>query len=405
MKKRFLSILKLIVPISLVLIGFFYCNYFRGIGPVIYKPPRDISKIINTTEMPLKLPPGFSISVFAKNLDKPRVMVHDPAGNLLVSVPSRGKVLALPDKNTDGIADNTITVIEGLNRPHGLAINRSDTDRLYIAEEDQVAVYDYVGLKATNKRKIIDLPSDGGHYTRTILFFPPPDQGKLLTSVGSSCNVCDENDWRRAKILASNADGSDLRLFASGLRNSVFMAIHPLTGQIWATEMGRDYLGDNLPPDEINVIEDGKNYGWPLCYGKNIHDTDFDNNSDNPCKEPINQASYIDIPAHSAPLGLAFFPEDGWPEEYRHNLLVAYHGSWNRSEPTGYKIVRYRLDKQGNYLGKEDFITGWLTNNDKALGRPVDILIRPDGVILISDDKAGLIYKVTYNTLNTAAIN
>ncbi len=260
-----------------------------------------------------------------------------------------------------------------------------------------MAVYDYVGLKATNKRKIIDLPSGGGHYTRTILFMPPPDQSKLLISVGSSCNVCNEEDWRRAKILASNADGYDLGLFASGLRNSVFMAIHPVTGQIWATEMGRDYLGDELPPDEINVIEEGKDYGWPLCYGKNIHDTDFNKNTVTPCKEPIMRASYIDIPAHSAPLGLAFFPGDGWPKEYRGNLLVAYHGSWNRSEPTGYKIVRYRLDNMGKHLGNEDFITGWLTKDNKAYGRPVDILIRPDGAIFISDDKAGLIYKVTSN--------
>jgi glucose/arabinose dehydrogenase len=178
------------------------------------------------------------------------------------------------------------------------------------------------------------------------------------------------------------------------------MAVHPVTGQIWATEMGRDYLGDELPPDEINIIKESYDYGWPLCYGKNIHDTDFDKNTDNPCKEPIMRASYIDIPAHSAPLGLAFFPVEGWPKEYRYNLLVAYHGSWNRSEPTGYKIVRYRLDNMGNYLGREDFITGWLTRDNKALGRPVDILIRSDGVIFISDDKAGLIYKMTYNTTN-----
>jgi glucose/arabinose dehydrogenase len=322
------------------------------------------------------------------------VIVEDPLGNLLVSIISQGKVVALPDKNHDGIADEVITVAEGLHSPHGLAFRCGKTCKLYIAETDQVAVYDYdqINLKASNKKKIIDLPDDGGHFTRTIMLMPSPNQDKLLTSVGSSVNAAYEKDWRRAKILISNTDGTNLKIFASGLRNSVFMAIHPLTGQIWATEMGRDYLGDNLPPDEINIIEQDKDYGWPDCYGKNVHDTDFDKNT-NPCKEPYKTASYIDIPAHSAPLGLAFFPEEGWPEEYWYNLLVAYHGSWNRSIPTGYKIVRYKLDKEGNYLGKEDFITGWLTEEKRAFGRPVDILIRP-GVIFISDDKAGLIYKV-----------
>lgn len=182
------------------------------------------------------------------------------------------------------------------------------------------------------------------------------------------------------------------------------MAIHPVTGKIWATEMGRDFLGDDLPPDEINIIEESEWYGWPWFYGKNIEDYKF-----SPYSRPIfvkePKPSYIDIPAHSAPLGLAFFPANSqWPEEYWNNLLVAYHGSWNRTDPTGYKIVRYKLDTQGNYFGDgstsspqvEDFISGWLKNNGATLGRPVDILIQPNGSIYISDDKAGVIYRVIY---------
>jgi hypothetical protein len=174
------------------------------------------------------------------------------------------------------------------------------------------------------------------------------------------------------------------------------MNLHPVTGEVWATEMGRDWLGDDLPPDEINIIGEGRDYGWPICYGKNIHDAEFDKKvyARDPCADKT--PSFIDIPAHSAPLGLAFFPEEGWPEEYWHDLLVAYHGSWNRSVPTGYKIVRYHLDSRGNYLGEEDFITGWLTPAG-AVGRPVDILIQPGGKLYISDDRAGLIYKVAYN--------
>lgn len=386
MKRFYLLILGIVALGGIVWLGFFWWKNLRGVGPAIGPAPSDITETINNTGFPLKLPPRFSISIFAKGLGGPRVMSYDPAGNLVVSIPSEGKVVALPDRNADGAADEVITVIDGLNRPHGLATRCTERCEFYIAETDKVIVYDYdeKNLKAINPRKIIDLPGGGNHFTRTLLFMPAPQDHRLLISVGSSCNVCEESDWRRAKILSANADGSALKEFAKGLRNAVFMTIHPVTGKIWATEMGRDLLGDDLPPDEINIIEEGKNYGWPKCYGKNV------------CEDST--PSYIDIPAHSAPLGLAFFPEEGWPEEYWHNLLVAYHGSWNRSVPTGYKIVRYKLDEQGNYLGEEDFITGWLTSQG-ALGRPVDILIQPGGIIYISDDKAGVIYKVTQEKL------
>jgi glucose/arabinose dehydrogenase len=268
---------------------------------------------------------------------------------------------------------------------------------LYFAQEDGVSrVPTY---SEGPPEKLFDLPADGGHYTRTIMFAP---DGRLLTSVGSSCNVCNEEDWRRATVLVSDDEGNNLQVFAKGLRNSVFMATHYGTGDIWATEMGRDNLGDNTPPDEINIVKEGGFYGWPICYGKNIHDTNFDKNTyiRNPCDETFGEIpSHIDLQAHSAPLGLAFVPEDppgaGWTQEYWNDVLVAFHGSWNRTEPTGYKIVRIKLDAQGNYQGQEDFITGWLKDN-RALGRPVDILVQPYGVMYISDDKAGVIYKVTY---------
>ena len=412
--------------------GIFYWNNLRGVGPALTPPPQDISKLItlppvpptsggpphteNTTGMPLKLPEGFSISIFAKDLGKPRVVTLDPAGRVLVSIPASGKVVALPDENTDGVADKAIVVVEGLNRPHGMAVRcagNAGVQRcaLYIAESDKVVVYDYDqgSAKATNKRKLVDLPDGGNHFTRTIMFMPVPNENKLLIAVGSTCNVCNEKDWRRAKILLADVGTvdapkvGDLNVFASGLRNSVFMALHRVSGKIWATEMGRDLLGDNIPPDEINIIEGNpsarlgiSDYGWPICYGKNVHDSNFDKNQyiRDPCADKT--SSYIDIQAHSAPLGLAFIPEEGWPQEYWYNLLVAYHGSWNRTVPTGYKVVRYKLDSQGKYIGQEDFITGWLTK-DGALGRPVDIVVQPGGYIYISDAKAGVIYRVTRN--------
>lgn len=388
----------------------------RGLKPVIVKPSQDITELIppaasdgegngmpagSATGFPLKFPDGFSISMYAKDLGAPRVMMWGPDGTLWTSIPSEGKVVSLRDADGDGAAESAAVVADGLNRPHGLA-SRCDPDmscKVYIAESDQVAVYDFDAARGrvTHKKKIADLPDGGRHFTRTIMFMPYPYENTLLISVGSSCDVCHEKDERRAKILALDVATGELKEFAQGLRNSVFMAIHPVNGKIWATEMGRDMLGDDLPPDEINIIEEGKNYGWPICYGKNIHDTAFDKNTyvRNPCMTPFETGSHIDIPAHSAPLGLSFFPEEGWPEEYWYNLLVAYHGSWNRSEPTGYKLVRYKLDAQGNYLGEEDFISGWLQKDGTALGRPVDVLIQPGGTIFISDDKAGVIYRIT----------
>lgn len=396
-----------------------YQDQLSGIWPTILDADEDIARLIEennatTTEEatstetatstkldrtaqqgPLVMPRGFSISVFAKDLKDPRVLTFDPSGILLASIPSQGKVVALIDKNNDGVSEATRTVTSGLDHPHGIAIrcDQQGACKLYVAETEQVDefAYDPATQVATDKRVVGSLPGGGGHSTRTLL----PHGNSLLVSVGSSCNVCRESDQERAKILEMSIDTGAKETFATGLRNAVFMAFHPRTEAIWATEMGRDLLGDDIPPDEINIIKKGTNYGWPTCYGKNVHDTEFDKNVyfRNPCMEPFETPSHIDVPAHSAPLGLAFVP-DSWPAEYRDDLLVAYHGSWNRSVPTGYKIVRYRLDENGAYQGVEDFMTGWLTPSGTALGRPVAIIFDKNGAAYISDDKAGVIYRL-----------
>lgn len=393
-KKLFLPIVIFATAVAIYGTAYFWKSY-GGLVRNLQPPPKDIVKLIAKNSTPLSVPDGWSGSVFAEGLGAPRVITADFNGNILVSIPAQGKVVALPDKDGDGRADKTVTVVEGLDRPHGLAFKRTDKDLLYIAESGQVAVWEYdaATMRASNKKKVVDLPGGGRHFSRTIMFMPPPNENRLLISVGSSCDVCNESDDKRAKILSVNADGSDVQTFASGLRNAVFMAAHPRSGKIWATEMGRDLLGDDLPPDEINVIEQGKNYGWPVCYGKNIHDDVFDKNTyiRNPCQEPFETPSWIDIPAHSAPLGLAF---TAGPDA---DLLVAYHGSWNRSKPTGYKIVRYDLDAQGKYLGESDLISGWLTPDGQVLGRPADIFSAGDGTYLVSDDKAGVIYAFKSN--------
>ncbi len=364
--------------------------------------PRDITKYLpqgsgipseeDSSDLPLKLPKGFSVSIFAKDLPGARVMRFDHLGNIWVSRTSAGAVTRLDVKNGQVVKQSD--VFSGMQKPHGLAFDPQDNNFLYVAEENRIRSF-RVDEGAGNGKEVLSLPSGGGHFTRTAGFGP---DGGLYVSVGSSCNVCRESDQRRATILRFDPATKQSRVFARGLRNAVFFTWNPADGQMWATEMGRDWLGDDLPPDEINIIKDGQNYGWPICYGKNIHDTDFDKNAyiRNPCSEPFETGSFIDIPAHSAPLGLAFIPPNSsWPEDYWHDLIVAYHGSWNRSEPAGYKVVRYRFDKNGSYGGVEDFITGWLAP-DGALGRPVDVLVQPGGVMYISDDKAGVIYRVVY---------
>jgi len=346
----------------------------------------------------LSVPKNFSVSFFAENLGAPRVLLQDPNGTLITSLTRNGKIVALPDKNQDEKADETIPLLENLKNPHGLAFRCKETCQLYVAESHEVNRYDYdpETYTVTNKTFVVDFPSETGrHFTRTLLYLPTED--RILISVGSSCDVCHEEDWRPGKILSANFDGSDYKEYATGLRNSVFMTTHPTTREVWATEMGRDWLGDNLPPDEVNIIREGNHYGWPTCYGKNIHDTVFDSNTyiRNPCMEPLEQPSFIDLQAHSAPLGLALFPNT-WPEEYRYDLLVAYHGSWNRTEPTGYKIVRFKLNKKGEGLGnEEDFLSGWIKGIN-VTGRPADILITEQKTIFVSDDRGGNIFLIKY---------
>ncbi len=400
MTKKIAYIVLAVVVIGLLAAGI-YWKQLRGIWPSIAKPPGNISDIIdqnnagedqvppgeNATAFPLKLPDGFKIEVFAKDLPGARVMAFDGLGNMWVSQTSQGKVTQLEIK--EGKVISKSEVFRGLDSPHGIAI---DNLKMYLAEENKVSS---VALYSEDTlHKIADLTSKaGGHFSRTIEIGP---DGKLYVSIGSSCNVCREDDPKRASIYVMDKDGKNMRQYAKGLRNSVFFDWSDVDGSMWATEMGRDLLGDDTPPDEINVIKDGGNYGWPNCYGANIHDDDFDKNIyiRNPCMEPFETPSKVDLQAHSAPLGLDFIPEEGWPEEYWYDLIVAFHGSWNRTTPTGYKLARIKLDSKGNYQGTEDFITGWLTNKG-ALGRPVDVIAQPGGILYVSDDKAGVIYKIS----------
>lgn len=342
----------------------------------------------------LKMPPGFQISVFA-HVPNARQMAFSPGGVLLVTDTSNGRVLALPDPKHDGHAEQPVQVLSGLNAPHGIAFHKG---KLYIAEINAVRRYDWdeAQLHAGNSQKIADLPgSGGGHSTRTILF----TNSKMYVAVGSSCNVCVEDDKRRAAVTEYNEDGSGELTFASGLRNAVGLTVNPKTGTIWATDNGRDWLGDDLPPEEVNDLGPrGGNAGWPYCYGNRVPDRSQSKDYD--CSKTI--APAVEMQAHSAPLGLLFYEGEMFPPEYRGSLFVTFHGSWNRSVPTGYKVVRIKFNDKGEPQGPpEDFITGWIrpgeTKKGKWMGRPVGLVVGPEGALYISDDSAGVVYRVTWS--------
>ena len=339
----------------------------------------------------VSLPPGFHLEVFASDLGGPRFMVLDPTGTLLVSIPSRGRVVALPDKNGHGKPDAVVTVADGLTQPHGLAFKDG---QLYVAETGRILRfhYDPASMKASQPSVIVpSLPSGGGHWTRTLAF---GSDGRLYVSIGSSCNICRESDSRRAAIMRYRPDGSSGELFASGLRNAVGIAFHPGTGVLWATVNERDWMGDDVPPDLITEVREGGFYGWPDCFtagGRRVPDSRVLKGE----RCPAMITPSLEIQAHSAPLGLAFYTGQLFPAEYRGSLFVAYHGSWNRSVPTGYKVVRVKFDA-GKATAVEDFATGFLSAGTVS-ARPVDLLVGRDGALYLSSDQfARDIFRITY---------
>lgn len=336
----------------------------------------------------LTVPAGYTISIFAEDLGAARFMAIDPEGVLYVT-DRLGRVLRLPDENGDGVADGTETALDGLNNPHGITFHDG---ALYVAEETRVirsTDTDGDGVYETTETVIDDLPEDG-HWSRTIRFGP---DGMLYVSVGSSCNVCEEEDPRRAAIWRYNADGSGGEPFAIGLRNAVGITFHPDTGELWVTNNGRDGMGDNVPPETINQPIQGDDFGWPRCHAGEVIDPQFGN--DDAC-EGVAQPAVL-MQAHSAPLGLTFASGEQLAP-FEGDMLVAFHGSWNRSEPTGYKVVRVPFEN-GSATGEVfDLVTGWLLPDGDRWGRPVDVIVAADGSLMITDDESGRIFRLSLAT-------
>ena len=336
------------------------------------------------------VPPGFAVHIFAEGLDGPRFMALGPDGVLYVADRGNSRIVALPDDNGDGTADSIRVFADNLNGVHSLAFYEgawyagipSGVVRLQDTNGD--------GAADSLTTLIDDYPSGGQHSTRTVAFL---SDGRMVVSIGSSCNNCEEEDPRRAAILVyEGPEANGERLFASGLRNAVGLAIHPETGELWATDNGRDLMGDDVPPDTVRIIDQGADYGWPYCHSGRIPDPDlgFPGACDD-IEPPL-----AEIQAHSAALGLVFYDGTLFPAEYQGDLFIAYHGSWNRSEPTGYKVVRLPLDGSQPAGPIEDFATGWLKEDDTADGRPVGVAVGSDGALYVSDDKGGFVYRINY---------
>jgi glucose/arabinose dehydrogenase len=339
----------------------------------------------------IQLPPGFQIDLYVANVENARSMTLGQNGTLIVGTRKAGKVYAIVDQNKDGKADKVLTITSGLNTPNGVAFNQGD---LYVAEINRILRLPKIEDNLNNPPKPIVVydkyPKDKWHGWKFIRFGPDK---KLYVPVGAPCNTCESKEDIFASITRINPDGSQFEIFAKGIRNTVGFDWHPVTKELWFTENGRDEMGDDIPPEELNYApKAGLNFGFPYWYGKSLQDKSY--------KPAVTleqtQPAALEMQAHTAPLGMRFYTGTLFPKEYQHKIFIAHHGSWNRSKPIGYKVAMVKLD--GNRaVSNEDFATGWLIDN-KYWGRPVDVQVMPDGALLVSDDFANCIYRITYKS-------
>ncbi|MFP6891984.1 MAG: sorbosone dehydrogenase family protein [Nitrospinota bacterium] len=336
----------------------------------------------------IQLPPGFHIQIYARNIPGARSMALSPRGTLFVGTRQTGRVYAIRDKDGDGKADEVTIIAEGMNFPNGVAYRG---DSLYVAEIDRILKYENIESRLGNPPApavfIDNLPRNRHHGWKFIRFGP---DGRLYVPVGAPCNIC-EPPAPYASILRIPHGGGSWEVFARGVRNSVGFDWHPETKKLWFTDNGRDMLGDNRPPDELNhAPRKGLHFGYPYCHGRSIPDPEFGRGKD--CRRYAPPA--MELGPHVASLGMRFYTGRMFPPRYRGQIFIAEHGSWNRSIPIGYRVRLVRLEK-GRAVSYEDFAKGWLVGG-RAWGRPVDIQLMPDGAILVSDDYAGVIYRISY---------
>ena len=343
----------------------------------------EINKLLES----IQLPEGFEIEIYANNISNARSMDISPSGTIFIGNRHGDNVFAIRDEDEDNIAEKKWLITNKLkNMPNGVAFYKGD---LYVAEVDKLWVFKNIEDNLENPGDPIliydDYPKDKHHGWKYIAFGP---DGKLYVPVGAPCNICESKNKMYASITRMNPDGSDREIFAYGVRNTVGFTWNPNNDEMWFTDNGRDMLGDNIPPCELNrVTKPGQNFGYPYCHGDDIGDPEF--GGKHPCSDFVPPAR--NLGPHVAPLGLKFYNGNMFPNEYKGDIFIAEHGSWNRSKKIGYRITRVKI-KENKAISYEPFIYGWLNNEEQeAWGRPVDILILDDGSMLISDDKADLI--------------
>jgi glucose/arabinose dehydrogenase len=333
--------------------------------------------------------PGYGVSLFADDIADARMLRVTPSGDVLVATPRDGRIILLEaDHNDDGVADGRRVLLEGLRRPNGLDLAGGF---LYVGEEDAIGrvAFDAASGSVTGAyhQIVTGLPVGGNHWKKTIRFGP---DGLLYVALGSSCNVCIEEDARRAAILRYTADGEFVDVFATGLRNSA--GFDWSSGKLYATDNGRDLLGDDFPPCELNAVVEGGFYGWPFANGAKLPDPGFGRGHAAAIDASI--APIHEFRAHNSPLGIVFLKHHNHPEGYRGAAIVALHGSWNRREKDGYKVVSLHFGADGR-IEERDFLAGFL-NNGQVIGRPAEVAEGPDGSVYVSDDYGSAIYRIRY---------
>lgn len=367
---------KLFLPL-LMIVSIPVCVPFFGSGDV---EPEKVS-----------LPEGFKISVYAEGVKGARSLALSENGVLFVGSRGAGNVYALVDEDNDFKADQKYLIAEGLNMPNGVALRDGD---LYVAEISKVWKFENIEDHLAEPPEPIlindDFPDDGHHGWKHIAFGP---DGKLYVPVGAPCNICDEDSTTYSNIMRMNPDGSGLEPYVFGVRNTVGFDWHPETEELWFTDNGRDMMGDNIPPDELNrVREKGQHFGYPFCHGGDIPDPEYGKKRD--CDEFTPPAQKLG--PHVAALGMLFYTGGMFPERYKNQILICEHGSWNRSTPIGYRITLVPVQDNTEATGYKVFADGWLEGN-QAWGRPVDIIQMPDGSVLVSDDYGDAVYRISYD--------
>lgn len=370
-------------PLCILLFTFSTCR----VNPPLNKPAAGPEKLAL-----IKLPAGFKIGFYASGVKNVRAITWGADGVLFAGSRSEGKLYAILDKNNDKQADEVLTVAENLHMPTGVAYKEGN---LYVSEVSRVLIFKNIDKTFRNKPAYEVLPytfPDEEHHGWKYLKFGP--DGKLYVPVGAPCNICERNDDTRfASIMRMNTDGSEAEVFASGVRNSVGFDWHPQHKTLYFTENGRDWMGDDVPPCELNhAPEKGMHFGFPYCHGGTIPDTEYGSGKD--CAEFT--APLQNLGPHVAPLGMTFYTGRTFPAEYHNGIFIAEHGSWNRTKPLGYRISFVKPGNDGKSSGYTIFAEGWLSDKGERWGRPADILMHPDGSILVSDDFGDAVYRIWY---------